>query len=210
MKILLTGGSSGIGRACYNLLSLEHDIYAPTRNEFDLANFAQIEGLDLSSYDVIINCAGDNQGTYRGWHNNTWQNQKNQVDVNFIGPLFLAKQYTRQRKTGQFIYLTTASVEDPISYAIFMVGSKGGLQFSMNAIKKDYPGIIFTEILPGKTRTNMLKQNYQGSKTDEEIAQEYAQTTALAPEEVAKTIQLAIQLQLDRLAIFPHKQLTNK
>ena len=91
-----------------------------------------------------------------------------------------------------------------------MVGSKGGLQFSMNAIKKDYPGIIFTEILPGKTRTNMLKQNYQGSKTDEEIAQEYAQTTALAPEEVAKTIQLAIQLQLDRLAIFPHKQLTNK
>ena len=56
----------------------------------------------------------------------------------------------------------------------------------------------------------MLKQNYQGSKTDEEIAQEYAQTTALAPEEVAKTIQLAIQLRLDRLAIFPHKQLTNK
>ena len=53
-------------------------------------------------------------------------------------------------------------------------------------------------------------QNYQGSKTDEEIAQEYAQTTALAPEEVAKTIQLAIQLRLDRLAIFPHKQLTNK
>ena len=210
MKIFLTGASSGIGAAVKNLLVAQgNDVYAPARTEFDLSNFAQIDGLDLSSYDIIINCAGANQGTYHGWHNNTWQNQKNQVDVNFIGPLFLAKQYTRQRKTGQFIYLTSASVEDPISYAIFMVGSKGGLQFSMNAIKKDYPGIIFSEIIPGKTRTNMLKQNYQGSKTDEEIAEEYARTAALTPEQVAKTIELAIQLKLDRLAIFPQTS-TNK
>jgi short-subunit dehydrogenase len=77
MKIFLTGASSGIGAAVKNLLVAQgNDVYAPARTEFDLSNFAQIDGLDLSSYDIIINCAGANQGTYHGWHNNTWQNQK--------------------------------------------------------------------------------------------------------------------------------------
>jgi NADP-dependent 3-hydroxy acid dehydrogenase YdfG len=209
MKIFITGGHSGIGQATKDLLVQQgHDVVAPTRGEFDLTNFEQIDSLDLSSYDVVINCAGANGGAYLGWHNNTWQNQSNHVAVNFTGPLFLAKQYTRQRQQGQFVYVTSASADDPISYTIFMVGSKLALRHSLAAVKRDYPGILFTEIVPGKTQTNMLRQNYQGSKTEQQIEEEYTHSSVLDSQQVAETIGVSIQLGLDRAGISPrpHKQ----
>lgn len=204
MKIFLTGGSSGIGQATKILLAQQgHEVVAPSRAYLDLADFAKIDSLDLSDYDVIVNCAGANAGAYLGWHNNTWQNQSNHVAVNFTGPLLLAKQYTRQRAHGQFVYVTSVSVEDPRSYTIFMVGSKGGLRFSLDAIKKDYPGILFTEIVPGKTRTNMLRQNYQGTKTDAEIDHMYDQGACLSAEQVAEVIAGAIEQRLEKVTICP-------
>ena len=106
---------------------------------------------------------------------------------------------------GQFVSfcveLGEGFPDDPISYTIFMVGSKLALRHSLNAVKRDYPGILFTEIAPGKTQTNMLQQNYQGTRTDTEIAQEYANTARLDAEQVAQTIVLSLELGLDRVAI---------
>lgn len=202
MKIFITGTSSGIGLATKNmLLQRGYEVTAPSRQELELQDFAAIDQLDLSSYDIVINCAGSNQGAYLGWHNNSWQNQSNHVAVNFTAPLLLAKQYTRQRTTGQFIYVTSNSVDDPISYTIFMVGSKAALRISMNAIKRDYPNILITEVVPGKTRTNMLKQNYQGSRSNEEIDQMYEQTSCLTAEQVAQTILTAIDQKLEKISI---------
>jgi short-subunit dehydrogenase len=202
MKIFVTGSSSGIGLATKNLLLQRgYHVTAPSRQELELLDFAAIDQLDLSGYDVVINCAGANQGAYQGWQKNSWQNQSNHVAVNFTAPLLLAKQYTQQRNTGQFIYITSTSVDDPISYTIFMVGSKAGLRISMNAIKRDYPNILFTEIVPGKTRTNMLKQNYQGFRTDEEIEQMYKKTPCLTAEQVAQTILTAIDQKLEKVTI---------
>jgi len=204
MKIFLTGGNSGIGLATKQLLIDQgHSVYAPTSQELDLCDFEALDQLDLSLYDVIINCAGANMGAYQGWHNNDWQNQSKHVSVNFTGALLLAKQYTKQRKHGQFVYVTSTSVNDPISYNIFMVGSKAALRFSLDAVKRDYPGILFTEIVPGKTRTNMLKQNFQGTKTDTEIEQIYQKDSCLSAEQVAQIILTAIEQGLEKVTISP-------
>lgn len=206
MRIFLTGGSSGIGLATRNLLQEQgHDVVAPGRDELDLCDFEKISSLDLSAYDVVVNCAGANGGAYLGWQNNTWQNQANHVAVNFTAPMLLAKQYTRQRSQGQFVYVTSTSADDPISYTIFMVGSKGALRLSLNAVKRDYPNIVFTEVVPGKTRTNMLKQNYQGTRTPEQIDEDYAKSPVLEPDQVAQSILLAIDLKLDRIGLSPGK-----
>ena len=76
MNIFLTGGTSGIGLATKHLLEKQHRVTAPPRQDFDLTDFAQIDGLDLTGYDAVINCAGDNQGSYQGWHNNSWHRIK--------------------------------------------------------------------------------------------------------------------------------------
>jgi NADP-dependent 3-hydroxy acid dehydrogenase YdfG len=204
MNVFLTGGSSGIGQATKDLLIHNgHQVHAPDRQQLDLTDFQAVNALDLSCYDVVINCAGANGGAYLGWHNNTWQNQRNHVDVNFTAPLLLAKQYTRQRTQGQFVYVTSTSVDDPISYTIFMVGSKGALRLSLNAVKRDYPHILFTEIVPGKTKTNMLKQNYQGTKTDAEIEEMYDRDSYLTPNQVAQAILTAINQKLQKITISP-------
>jgi NADP-dependent 3-hydroxy acid dehydrogenase YdfG len=205
-KIFVTGASAGVGQAVSNLLGQLYEITAPTRNELDLADFAAIDRLDLSSYDVIVNCAGANVGAYNGWQGNTWENQKNQVDVNFTGALLLAKQYIKQQTRGQFVYFTSGNIDDPIAYNIFYTASKAALRYSMNTLRKECPGLVITEICPGKIRSNMLRQNYQDTKTDTEIEQLYAKGPVLYPVDIAIQVQHAIKYKLDQITIVPYEK----
>ena len=205
MKILITGASSGVGRACMNLLRDRHEIFAPTRDQLDLENFEQIDQLDLSAADVVINCAGANPGAYLGWQGNTWRNQAQQVSVNFTGALLLAKQYARQRSQGQFVFVTSYNIEDPIALNIFYTASKAALRYSIQTLRRERPGIVFTEICPGKIRTNMLRQNYQGTKTDQEIQDLYSKSANLESEQVAAMIELAIHNKLNQITMVPHE-----
>jgi NADP-dependent 3-hydroxy acid dehydrogenase YdfG len=204
-KIFITGGSSGVGQAVVNLLGQFNEVTAPPREKFDLSDFNAINQLDLSEYDVVVNCAAANVGAHNGWQGNTWENQKNQVDVNLTGALLLAKQYTKHRSHGQFIYFTSSNIDDPIAYNIFYTASKAALRYSMNTIRKECSNLIITEICPGKIRSNMLQQNYQGSKTPEEIEQMYAKTPVLYPIDIAIQVESAIKYKLDQITIVPYE-----
>ena len=206
VKILVTGGSGGVGQAVIRRLSDQNHVYAPARAELDLGNFEQIDQYDLGQYDVVINCAGANAGAYLGWLNNTCENQSQQVSVNFTGALLLAKQYVKQRSQGQFVFVTSYNIEDPIALNIFYTASKAALRYSMQTLRREFPGILFTEICPGKIKTNMLRQNYQGAKTDQEIEQIYAQSLSLEPDDVAKVIETAVQNKLTQVTILPNEK----
>ena len=206
MKIFVTGGSSGVGRAVVDKLVTQHQVHAPSRAELDLQNIEQIESLDLTDYDVVVNCAGSNSGAYLGWRNNSGQNQNQQVAVNFTGALLLAKQYVKQRSQGQFVFVTSYNIEDPIALNIFYTASKFALRYSMQTLRREFPGIMFTEICPGKIRTNMLRQNYQGTKTDQEIEQIYARTASLSADQVAETIETAINNRLTQITLVPNEK----
>lgn len=206
MKIFVTGGSSGVGRAVVNRLITHHQVHAPSRQELDLENITQIESLDLSEYDVVVNCAGANPGAYQGWRNNSGHNQSQQVAVNFTGALLLAKQYVKQRSTGQFVFITSYNIEDPIAVNIFYTASKAALRYSVQTLRNECPNMIFTEICPGKIRTNMLRQNYQGAKTDAEIEALYQDSPNLSADQVAEAIELAIQHRWNQITMVPNEQ----
>ena len=206
MKILVTGGSSGVGQAVVRRLSDQNRVYAPGRAELDLGNFEQIDQYDLGQYDVVINCAGANGGAYLGWLNNTCENQSQQVSINFTGALLLAKQYVKQRSQGQFVFVTSYNIENPIALNIFYTASKAALRYSMQTLRREFPGILFTEICPGKIKTNMLRQNYQGTKTDLEIEKLYAQSPSLEPDDVAKVIETAVQNKLTQITLVPNEK----
>jgi NADP-dependent 3-hydroxy acid dehydrogenase YdfG len=205
MKIFVTGGSSGVGQAVVDRLSKNHSVDSPSRAQLDLANIDQIESLDLSDYDVIINCAGANPGAYLGWRNNTAHNQNQQVAVNFTGALLLAKQYVKQRSRGQFVFITSYNIEDPIALNIFYTASKAALRYSMQTLRNECPNMVFTEICPGKIQTNMLWQNYQGTKSNAEIQELYKQSPNLSADQVAQAIELAIQHRWNQITMVPNE-----
>jgi NAD(P)-dependent dehydrogenase (short-subunit alcohol dehydrogenase family) len=62
MKILVTGGSRGIGKAIVTLFKENgHSVYSPTREELDLTkNFILVK----TDFDIIINNAGINPLKY--------------------------------------------------------------------------------------------------------------------------------------------------
>jgi hypothetical protein len=50
----------------------------------------------------------------------------------------------------------------------------------------------------------MLKQNYQGTKTDQEIEQIYAQSPSLEADAVAKVIETSVQNKLTQITMVPN------
>lgn len=202
-KVFITGGSSGIGKACCRVLSGQFEIFAPTRSQYDLSDFRCLDQYELSQYDIVINCAGSNVGTYQGFHQNDYINQSNQVSVNFVGALLMAKRYTQDRTHGQFIYLTSISADEPQVYNVFQAASKQALRCAMQTLAKKFTNIKFTEICPGRTRTNMLHQNYAGSKSHQEIEEEYNQIDCLTAEQVAQSVLYCIQNPIPYLKIVP-------
>ncbi|MFC1866851.1 dTDP-4-dehydrorhamnose reductase [Thermodesulfobacteriota bacterium] len=59
MKILLLGGSGMLGSECKELLSKEHEILSPNKNELNIVSWdVVIENLQHILPDVILNCVG--------------------------------------------------------------------------------------------------------------------------------------------------------
>jgi NADP-dependent 3-hydroxy acid dehydrogenase YdfG len=116
----------------------------------------------------------------------------------------LAKQYIKTRTHGHFIYISSISIDSPHTYNVVNAASKAALRFSMDVLRKELPKFVVSEICPGKTKTNMLKQNYNESKSDEEIEKEYKNSVYLTAEQVAEHVLFAIKNKIDLVKITPH------
>lgn len=58
MKILITGSTGMLGSECKRILSEEHEIVAPGKNEMDIVSWdGVIDNLQDVSPDVVLNCA---------------------------------------------------------------------------------------------------------------------------------------------------------
>ena len=192
MKILIVGASGGVGRAVSKALSF-HEITELNRALWDLTQPHQVDKLSLTAYDVIVNCAGYNVGAHHGFLGNISCNQSNQVSVNFTSQLLLMKQYLKNRETGHFIYFTSDNIDDPISYNLFYTASKQALKYSADVLSKEFPNFLFTEIRPGKIKSNMLRQNYGNEISDDEINKIYQSKPYLSCEYIAEVVVKCIE-----------------
>lgn len=202
--ILLTGASSGIGKELLSKLS-EYDVFAPTHEQLDLADSSSIDQIDYSKFDTIINCAGINKGTYLGFENNSDKNQLEQVMVNYYGPLMMLKRFLKSNDSGTFCYVSSYSIIDPYAYNIINASAKTALQYSIDVLRNEYKNFRFVEIMPSKTKTNMLHTNYQGAKTREDVEKEYNSSPYLNKNFVADQIIYALtNTQIEHIRIRQH------
>ncbi|MEO9513547.1 MAG: SDR family oxidoreductase [Flavobacteriaceae bacterium] len=181
--VLVTGGSSGIGRSIgAYLTSKGFKVYGTTRNLKNHLNFTDFElvQLDVRSpdsiqlavadiisavgrLDVLVNNAG--VGITGPIEETPHEEILNVFDTNFHGPVHMMKAVLPQmRKQGGGLIINVTSIAGymGLPYRGFYSATKGALGLLTEALRmetKDF-GIKITNIAPGDFATNIAAGRY--------------------------------------------------
>jgi short-subunit dehydrogenase len=201
-NILIIGSSGGIGSACCNLLgqNSEYNLTCWNSSDLDLNFPDRIFEKDLRSFDVIVNCAAHNQGTYQGFLKNTWQNQLSQIMVNYASNLFLLKHYANSRTSGKYVWCSTDMSSGVTPYKSVYLSTKVAGQFAMDLIQQEATHISILEAQFKSVKTNLRYRNFEGTLSPDQIENTY-DADPLTADYVAKNILQAIDNNLKKVLI---------
>ena len=202
-RVLIIGATGGIGSNLFHKMadSVDYETAGWSSQDLDLDYPERIFDCDFGDIDILINCAGHNQGSYQGFEKNTWQNQYSQIRVNYISNLFLLKHYAQQRTQGKYVWLSSVSMENPRIFHNTYLGSKVASKFSIDLIAQEIAHIKILEAKVGLTRSNMRYRNFAGTKTMQEVQDTYGDDRVLECDYVAEQIISAIKKNLTQTEI---------
>lgn len=157
MKVLVTGGSGGIGSAIVELFqSKGHVIYAPTRTELDLTANINLED---TSFDIVINNAGINP-----LKPITDISDNDVMQINYISPLKIIQQclpHMISNKYGRILNIGsiwgTLSKKNRGAYS----ASKSALDSLSRSLTTEYAqyNILANTLSPGFIGTTLTYKN---------------------------------------------------
>ncbi|MRX65975.1 SDR family oxidoreductase [Maribacter luteus] len=181
--VLITGGSSGIGKSVGNYLkSKGYKVYGTTRN---LANYPDFKDFDLleldvrdidsiqkaisellekeGRLDVLINNAG--VGITGPIEETPHEEILKTFETNFHGPLHMIKAVLpqmRKQGNGRIINITSIAGYMGLPYRAIYSATKGALELTTEALRmetKDF-GIHISNLAPGDFATNIASGRY--------------------------------------------------
>ncbi|WP_282055057.1 SDR family oxidoreductase [Maribacter luteus] len=181
--VLITGGSSGIGKSVGNYLkSKGYKVYGTTRN---LANYPDFKDFDLleldvrdidsiqkaisellekeGRLDVLINNAG--VGITGPIEETPHEEILKTFETNFHGPLHMIKAILpqmRKQGNGRIINITSIAGYMGLPYRAIYSATKGALELTTEALRmetKDF-GIHISNLAPGDFATNIASGRY--------------------------------------------------
>jgi NAD(P)-dependent dehydrogenase (short-subunit alcohol dehydrogenase family) len=185
MKILVTGGSRGIGKSIVKKF-IKHGQYVicPSRDELNLSKKIQ---LDNPKYDIVINCAGINP-------------LKNIIDisdeevmrVNYFSPFEIIQQclpYMIQQNYGRIVNIGSIWIDLAKQKRAAYAASKNALHSLTKSMTAEYANknILTNTVSPGFIGTDLTFQN--NTKADiEKIISQIPIGRMGYPEEVAELV----------------------
>jgi len=158
MRILITGGSRGIGSdICEIFKKYGHEVIAPTREELDLSqSFSFIP----DKIDILINNAGINiiDSIFEG------ENYEEMMTVNYFSPLRLFKlclPHMKKQNYGRVVNIGSVWVDYAKPGRSSYSASKNALHSLTKAITAEYGtyNILANTVSPGFFITDMTFQN---------------------------------------------------
>jgi NAD(P)-dependent dehydrogenase (short-subunit alcohol dehydrogenase family) len=206
--VLVTGGSSGIGRAIGNYLKKKgFSVYGTTRNLNKNKDFSDFELLELdvrrpetinsaleallkkeAGLDVLINNAGVGiTGPLEETPNDAIHNA---FETNFTGPLNMMKAVLpvmRKQGSGLVVNITSIAGKMGLPYRGIYSASKGALDLATEALRletRDF-GISICTLAPGDFKTNIAAGRFHAPLTENSAYHKaYAATLKMIDEDV--------------------------
>jgi short-subunit dehydrogenase len=198
-RVLIIGATGGIGGELFRQMadSEDYEVVGWSSLDLDLDYPERIFDCDFSDIDILINCAGHNQGSYQGFMKNSWQNQYSQIKVNYISNLFLLKHYAHQRSQGKYVWLSSISMDNPRVFHSIYTGTKVASKFTIDLITQEITHVNVLEARVGLVKSKVRYRNFEGTKTMQEVQDSYAnESWAMDCDHVAKHLLLAIEQNL--------------
>lgn len=225
-RVLVTGATSGIGRAiAITLQKAGFAVTATGRNQAALAELtaeapgietlslnlsdraAVAEALNGRTVDVLINNAGvmPKPGVFDGMDFDAIDQT---VEVNLSAVLWLTRlvlPQMRGRKSGHLIFTGSSAAHAPGANFAVYAASKAAIAAFATAVRGEVSadGIRITELVPGRVETGL----YTGILSAEQRQAMYENGASLQPEDVADAVLAVLRLppraDITRLDIMP-------
>ena len=204
---LVTGGSSGIGRAIAEKLNRERikvvtaDISESSTEEgilfrkCDVTLGDEIDNLfswtveNVGHPDILILCAG--QGIKEKLTEGDPEKWQKIINVNLMGPLRTIRAFAPkmvENKNGNVIFVSSVSAHQPHAYGGIYSASKTALEVVAETLRKEnLPDLNVTVISPGIVDTGFFSNQLSADEKVEEMGQGW-----ISPEEIAEDVWYAL------------------
>ncbi len=196
-RVLLTGGSRGIGKAIYEELRNDFDVVAPLRQELDLSSFASIDAFFKNKgmeFDILINNAGINIIKPIDEINDEDMQKINMI--NLQAPLKLIQNLSNNMKKNNFGKIVNISsiwgLRSKEKRTLYS-GTKFGIIGQTKALSREFGefNILINAICPGFTATDLTMQSLNEKELKDIEGQIPLQRLA-KPSEIAKAVKFLV------------------
>ncbi len=187
--ILVTGASSGIGKACAeHLASLGHKVYGTSRKGTAGASSVEMIPMDVTGdrsvaegvervvrdagrLDVLVNNAG--YGIAGAVEETSIQEAQQQFDTNFFGMVRVTKAVLpgmRERRSGLIVNMGSIGGIISIPFQSFYCATKFAIEGFTEALRMEVRGfgVRVALIQPGDHRTNFTKSRLRAKESQQE------------------------------------------
>ncbi len=233
---LVTGAASGIGKAIAVALAerkakvilADRDAAAAERLAKELGGQAVALALDVTDdaavdallqsipaafrpLDILVNNAGHDIGGRTHFARGPADDWSSIIDTNLTGMMRVTRAVLpemMERNAGDIVNMSSISALRLVPDTAAYTTSKAGVRAFTDALRADLAetAIRVTEILPGLTRTDIVRRRHRGDEALEKAYFDQARM-ALDPEDVARSVLFALDqpphMQVAQLFILP-------